>query len=110
MWSGHFYLPDDSDFSHIEKRKNSAISITTPDEYLHLMKTAKKNKPFHVQLMKWKDFLKISCLTESFSRPKRVDDKTAIKIMSIHKMEYKRVFFDIFTDLLSTSPAPIKLP
>ena len=46
-------------------------------------------------MTKSKDFLKISCLSESFNSPKRADDKTAIKIMKIHEMEcvgYKRGF------------------
>ena len=58
------------------------------------MKTEKKT--FQVKMTKSKDFLKISCLSESFSRLKRADDKTAIKIMKIHEIEcvgYKRGFF-----------------
>ena len=61
------------------------------------MKTGKKT--FQVKMTKSKDFFKIFCLSESFSRPKRADNKTAIKIMKIHQMEcvgYKRGFFGYF--------------
>jgi len=45
LFSGHFYLPKGSDFSHIEKRKKSTIAITCPEQYVQLSKTAKKKIP-----------------------------------------------------------------
>ena len=103
MWSGHSYLPNDSDFSHIEKRKKAAVAITYPGQYLDLMKNAKKTKPFHVCGMKKEDFVDVSKLAGNFTKPRVNENNKPIKIMRKHEMIYTKgdngcVYRDTFLD------------
>ena len=41
LWSGHSYSSNDADFSHIEKKKD-VIGVFSEDEYVHLIKNARK--------------------------------------------------------------------
>ena len=103
MWSGHSYLPNHSDFSHIEKRKKAAVAITNPGQFLDLMKNAKKTKPFHVCGMKKEDFVDVSKLAGNFTKPRVNENNEPIKIMRIHEMIYTKgnngyVYRDTFLD------------
>lgn len=42
--SGHSFLPNDADFSDIEKALKYQQRIYTPEEYINVMKTCRKNK------------------------------------------------------------------
>jgi len=90
MWSGHSYLPNDVDFSHIERKKKNAIAITNPMQYMSLMKSAKKQRPFNVYQMRKDDFLNISQLATNFQKPKLDDQNRPIKFQRIHEMTFKR--------------------
>jgi len=92
MWSGHSYLPNDCDFSHIKKRKKAAVAITSPQQYIHLMKSARKSKPYHVYQMEKEDILDISKLTGNYSKPKKDSRDQTVKLLQMHEMIYERVF------------------
>ena len=48
LWSRHSFLPNDTDFSHTEKKKKYAMGIDSAEEYIELMKNARKTKKFDV--------------------------------------------------------------
>jgi len=92
MWSGHSYLPNDCDFSHIEKRKKAAVAITRPQQYIHLMKSARKSKSYHVYQMEKEDMLDISKLAGNYSKPKKDSRDQPVKLLQMHEMIYERGF------------------
>jgi len=51
LWNGHSYLPNHAVFSHIEKNKKDAIRIFFDEEYVQLMKNARRNKKFKATLL-----------------------------------------------------------
>ena len=93
MWSGHSYLPNDIDFSHIERKKKDAIAITNPSQYISLMKSAKKHRPFKVHQMQSNDFLDVSQLAANFQKPKLDDQNQQVKIQRMHEMSFKKGVF-----------------
>ena len=52
MESGHCYLPNYCDFSSIEKRAKKTTHIYSFDEWIELVKTTRKYKPFSIIKMK----------------------------------------------------------
>lgn len=93
MWSGHSYLPNDSDFSFIEKKKNAALSISSANEYIYLIKSARKTRPFKVHQMLPEDFNDISQLSSNYLKAKMTTDKEPMKISKMHEMIYERGLF-----------------
>ena len=47
---GHTYLPNDRDFSHIEKLKSSA-HVFIPEQWEYVIASARKKDPYNVQRM-----------------------------------------------------------
>ena len=52
MESGHSYLPNDRDFSSIEKKSKRTTHIYSMEEWIDLVKNARKNKPYSIIRMK----------------------------------------------------------
>jgi len=60
MQSGHSYLPNDADFCVIEKAKKSGKEMYIPQNWMELVRHARKQKPFTVVEMQSCDFLDLS--------------------------------------------------
>ena len=56
---GHTYLPNDQDFSHIEKRKDSAV-VCIPSDWERVVEDACIHKPFTVKRMEPSEFYDFS--------------------------------------------------
>lgn len=54
--TGHSFLLNDTDFSKIETRLKYHERLYTAEEYMNVMKTAKKKNPFQVTRMNTQDF------------------------------------------------------
>ena len=63
---GHTYLPNDRDFAHIEKRKDSAL-VHVPSDWEKVVREACPKKPFDVKPMESSDF---SSLVQQHTRRK----------------------------------------
>ena len=57
---GHTYLPNDRDFAHIEKRKDSAM-VHLPKDW-EIIQEACPAKPFRIQQMNDKGHFDFSCV------------------------------------------------
>ena len=67
---GHTYLPNDRDFSHIEKRKASA-RVHLPEDWEEVVREACPSKPFQVQKMTKEKFFDVAPLTGHFTMRKK---------------------------------------
>ncbi|CAH1107451.1 unnamed protein product [Psylliodes chrysocephalus] len=54
--SGHSFLPNDSDFSDIEKALKYQQRLYVPQDYINVIKTCRKKTPFKVTAMEKMDF------------------------------------------------------
>ena len=76
---GHTYLPNDRDFSHIEKRKSTA-KIFLPSHWETVVREACVTKPFIVNAMDSSAFLDFSLLLSQFTHRKKDANKKPVLI------------------------------
>ena len=69
---GHTYLPNDRDFTLIEKKKGSAM-VHLPEDREEVVRDACPSKPFQIQRMNKDDFLDLGLLTKNFTMRKKVN-------------------------------------
>ena len=67
---GHTYLPNDRDFAHIEKRKDSA-RVYIPTDWEKVVHEARPKKPFNVISMDSPKFLNFTEITKQFTHRKK---------------------------------------
>ena len=91
LWSGHSHLPNDSDFSHTEKKKSTA-GIFSPEKYVKIMKNARRKNIFHVTCMKRNDFLDIKIMKKSIANKRKDDCGKGFKFTNIHEMFFEEGF------------------
>ena len=70
MVSGHSYLPNDRDFSSVETAKRKQDHVYTPDDWYELIRTARRNNPFHVCEMATSDFVTVNGIKKSITNRK----------------------------------------
>jgi len=90
LWSGHSYLPNDADFSHIEKKKKDAIGFFSTEEYVQLMRNACRNKKFKVTLLTDKDFMNVKTLKEFILSRRDDDDGVPFKFNQINELVFEK--------------------
>ena len=66
---GHTYLPNDRDFAHIEKKKDSAV-IHLPNDWERI-KDACTARPFQIQKMTKENFFDFTSITKQFTMRKK---------------------------------------
>lgn len=76
---GHTYLPNDRDFAHIEKRKESA-RVYVPADWEAVVRDARPRTPFDVKPMQSSHFLDFSELTKQYTRRKKDAAKNPVLI------------------------------
>ena len=67
---GHTFLPNDTDFAQIEKRKKTAV-VHLPCEWIDVVEKANQKKPFKVQKMERPMFKNYKAAYKSVYRHKR---------------------------------------
>ena len=75
---GHSYLPNDSDFSHIETKQKRKANIYSPEEYITIIQKACDEKPFAVTEMKTSEFISTKPLEENSTNRKRTTNGQVI--------------------------------
>lgn len=71
---GHSYLPNDSDFSFIEKRAKSSSNIFSPRDWYDIILDCRKRNKYFLTEMKHEDFYSTETLEKSITnRKKNVD-------------------------------------
>ncbi|XP_063232506.1 uncharacterized protein LOC134536634 [Bacillus rossius redtenbacheri] len=96
---GHSYLPNDSDFGHIEKKMMKQQHIFTLDEVKNIIETCRvKKEAFDVMIMKSSDFYRSNEITHAITNRKQHDGKKVswlnIRVLRVSRekpfvMEYK---------------------
>ena len=89
MESGHSFLPNDTDFSHISDQIKRESVIYSPDQYAEIIKKCKKKNPFRVYKMggKFKSFEDLSAII--INRQKS-ETHSKVKWMQIKQMKFER--------------------
>ncbi|XP_073956928.1 uncharacterized protein [Choristoneura fumiferana] len=88
--SGHSFLPNDRDFGKIEGGFKRQQRIYTPEDYMSIMKTCKKNKPMIVHRMNQNDFLSSLKLEKSITNRKKTTDGDKVSWLSTKEIELKK--------------------
>ena len=84
---GHTFLPNDRDFSHIEKRK-AAARVFVPQQWEDVITTARHANPFRVQQMSHDSFLDFSELEKEHTRRKTDLSKNPVLISKVTWMNF----------------------
>ena len=71
---GHTYLPNDRDFSHIEKRKDTAL-VYIPSQWEEIVQKACHQKPYIVKKMVASGFKDFSNLVKQHTKRKKDSNK-----------------------------------
>lgn len=70
LYSGHSFLPNDSDFSDIESALKHQQRMYLPSDYINVMKNCRKKQPLVVTEMLSKDFFGISNVEKNITNRK----------------------------------------
>lgn len=84
---GHTYLPNDCDFAHIEKRKDSA-RVNVPTDWENVVREARPAHPFEVVSMHSEDFFDFTQLTKQFTCRKKDTNKKPVLISKAFWMNF----------------------
>jgi len=89
--SGNSFLPNDADFSDIEKRKKFHPQIYHPQEWCNVMTEARsKSKPFEVVTMQPDDFFSTKPLELGITNGKRDTNKDKVNWLKMRQIQYRR--------------------
>ena len=84
---GHTYLPNDRDFSHIEKLKSSS-HVFIPEQWEDVIASARKKDPYNVQRMRADEFLDFGALEKEYTRRKKDSSKKPVLISKVAWMNF----------------------
>lgn len=87
---GHSYMPNDTDFSHIEKAMKYQSHVFHPDDFANVIKACRTKKAaFDVNFMSTEDFHSSENVTAMLTNRKKVDGQTVswLKIRSLRVSE-----------------------
>ena len=84
---GHAFLPNDRDFSHIEKCK-AAAHVFVPQQWEEVITSAQQANPFRVQQMSSDSFLDFSDLEKEHTRRKNDLSKNPVLISKVTWMNF----------------------
>ena len=90
MVSGHSYLPNDRDFGNIETARRRCQHLFVPDDWCHLVRTARRRNPFAVTEMENKDFLSFEPLTKAIVNRKVNTDKKKVDWLGIRWIQVQK--------------------
>ena len=84
---GHTFLPNDRDFSHIEKRKATA-HVFVPQQWEDVIISARQANPFRIQQMSHDLFMDFSELEKQHTRRKTDSSKNPVLISKVTWMNF----------------------
>ena len=84
---GHTYLPNDRDFSHIEKRKATA-QVFLPNQWEDVITSARQKNPYQVQRMTADLFFDYSVLEKQYTKRKQDTSKKPVLISKVTWMNF----------------------
>lgn len=84
---GHTYLPNDRDFSHIEKRKATA-QVFVPNQWEDVITAARQKNPYRVQRMTADLFFDFTVMEKSYTRRKKDTSKKPVLISKVTWMNF----------------------
>lgn len=95
--SGHSYLACDQDFGLIEKQKKFFKDIFIPDDWIKVIKAARKKNAFKIMKMTTDDFVSTKKLENNITNRKVTAEKSKVKWLSIQWLLYHKIHpFSIF--------------
>lgn len=96
--SGHSYNSCDRSFGIIEKEKKNATDLYIPDQWIDLVKAAKKSEPkFDVTKMESKDFFSSSDLEKMIVNRKKDIGDHPIRWLDFRSIRYSKDYLFTFT-------------
>lgn len=87
LMSGHTFLPNDSDFSDIESELKRLRRLYTPDNYINIMRSCRKKKPFIVTKMETNDFFSVEEIEKNIVNRKVTEEKEKINWLHIRSIK-----------------------
>ena len=90
MQSGHSFLPNDADFGVIEKAKKSGKEMYIPQQWMELVRHARKQKPFTVVEMQSSDFVDLSLTAKQLINRKKASDGFTVKWLNIQAIRFTK--------------------
>ena len=87
---GHTYLPVDSDFGVIEKRKKITQHVYTPSDWCTVVRSSRKKNPFTVVEMERQDFQCVTELKKCFCNRKVTVSKQKVAFRKIMWMSFDK--------------------
>lgn len=90
LCSGHSFLPNDSDFSDIECALKTVQRLYTPGDYISIMESCRKRKPFIVTEMSHKDFFGVANLEKSITNRKTATNGEKINWLKIRSIRIEK--------------------
>lgn len=96
--SGHSWMDSDKDFGVIEKAKQRFPNVYVPDDWVNIVKNAKKQKPFVVTKLQQSDLKSVEQLEKAVVNRKVDVDGEKVEWLKIHwlcfrREEPKKIFF-----------------
>lgn len=88
--SGHTFLPNDANFSKIETALRQCQRVYTDQEYIHIIKTCKKNKPLKVYKMTKNDFKSTEKLERNTINRNKFTDKSKINWLKTQEIKIEK--------------------
>nr|CAH7739420.1 unnamed protein product [Callosobruchus chinensis] len=90
-------MPCDQDFGVIEKNKRHYDNIYIPDDWVRVIKTARKKNPFKVIQLTEKDFISTNALEKTVTNRKKSNEDGSINWLKIQWLKYtKEDVYEIF--------------
>uniref|UniRef100_A0A6P7FQN7 Uncharacterized protein LOC114331655 n=1 Tax=Diabrotica virgifera virgifera TaxID=50390 RepID=A0A6P7FQN7_DIAVI len=89
LCSGHSFLPNDTDFSDIESALKRQQRLYTPNDYIEVMRSCRKQRPLVVTQMHVEDFLGVINIEKKIANRKVTEDKEKINWLKIRSIKKK---------------------
>ena len=84
---GHTYLPNDRDFAHIEKQKDSAV-VHLPEDWEKHIQQACIARPFCIQKMSEEKFFDFTPITKEFTMRKKDSTRAPVLISTANWLNF----------------------
>ena len=90
MIPGHSYLPNDRDFSSIEKANRRTQHVFVPEDWCTLVETARTKNPFHVVRMVKEDFVSTKNIRSEIVYRKVNTKKEKVEWLNIRWLQLRK--------------------
>ena len=101
---GHTFLPNDQDFGLIEKNKRYHSDVFVPHDWVRVVATARKDKPFIVTELEQSDFVSTDELVKQCINRKMNASQQKVEWLKIQWMHFDRDHPNVMFFKYSVSP------